>query len=89
MARFPLADGCGWQGISLCFTLTRQSVDQRDVETRLSDASLGVRGPYRHGFTPRQTCTKQIVILKTKGRPLKEIEVKARECTLGTWLGII
>ena len=35
------------QDISLCFTLARQSVDQRDIETRLSDASLGAWGPYR------------------------------------------
>ena len=39
-----------WQGISLCFTLARQLVGQRDVRTRFVDASLGVISSYLHGL---------------------------------------
>ena len=89
LAPSPLADGCGWLGISLCFhTREADGGTERCGTILIADASLGIWGHYHHGFSPRQTCTQQFVILN-KDKQLKTIGVKARACTHGTWLGIM
>ena len=79
-----------WQGISLCFTLARQLVDQRDARTRLS-TPLWVSSEII--FTALLHVRPAQNILKF-GQGLNKLKnekwkAKARVCTLGTRLGII